>query len=47
MTNSQPCKTAGAPKACRNLARRYLFTLAPIGPDMVFLITVEVLLWIA
>lgn len=35
------------PKACPNLAHRYLLTLAPIGPDLVLLITLEVLLWIA
>lgn len=29
------------------LARCYLFTLAPIGPDLVLLITLEALLWIA
>lgn len=45
--NKQTCKTAGRPKACQNAARRYLFTLAPAGADLVLLITIEVLLWIA
>lgn len=47
MTKNQPCRTAGAPKACLNLARRYLLPLTPIGPDLVVLITLEVLLWTA
>jgi hypothetical protein len=47
MPNNHPCKTSGAPNCCRNLARRYLFSLAPIGPDLVLLATLEVLLWIA
>jgi len=47
MSNCQPCKTAGTPKACQNLARRYLLTLAPAGADLVLLIALEVLLWIA
>lgn len=38
---------APTPKACPNLARRYLFTLAPAGADLVLLFTLEVLLWIA
>lgn len=33
--------------ACQNLASRYLSTLAPIGPELVLLITLELLLWIA
>jgi hypothetical protein len=42
MKTFQPCKTAGTPKACPNLALRALFTLAPV-----LLITVEVLVWTA
>jgi hypothetical protein len=33
--------------ACPNFARRYLFTIAPAGADLVLLVTLEVLLWIA
>ena len=35
------------PKACPNSARRYLFTLARAGADLVLLVRLEVLLWIA
>ncbi|MBX9408992.1 hypothetical protein K5E40_25315 [Pseudomonas baetica] len=34
------------PKACPNLAYRYLFTLAPAGAELVLLIAIEVALWI-
>lgn len=47
MKTFQPCKTAGTPKACPNLALRALFTLAPAGLELVLLITVEVSVWIA
>ena len=40
------CKT-GTPKACPNKAQRYLFTIAPAGADLVLLIALEVLLWMA
>ncbi|MDA7085500.1 hypothetical protein PH586_03720 [Pseudomonas sp. SA3-5] len=33
--------------ACPNLASRYLLTLALSGADLVLLIALEVLLWIA
>lgn len=45
--NKQTCKLAGTPKACPNSARRYLFTLAPAGADLVLLAALEGLLWIA
>ncbi|WP_171006478.1 hypothetical protein [Pseudomonas sp. 2FG] len=45
--NNQTCKLAGANPACPNSAQRYLFTLAPAGADLVLLIAIEVLLWIA
>ena len=45
--NIPTCKLAGTPKACPNSARRYLFTLAPSGADLVLLVALEVLLWIA
>lgn len=35
------------PKACQNLARRYLLTIAPAGADLSLLFVLEVLLWIA
>ncbi len=47
MPNNLPCKTGGAQKACRNLAHRHLLTLAPLGPELLLLTTLEVLLWIA
>lgn len=47
MLSCQPCKSSRAPKACPNLARRYLFTIAPAGADLALLIVLEVLLWIA
>lgn len=47
MMNCQPCKTAGTPKACQYLAWRYLHTMAPIGSELVLLITLEMLLWTA
>ncbi|AOE87951.1 hypothetical protein THL1_5404 [Pseudomonas sp. TCU-HL1] len=47
MMNFQPCKAAGTPKTCPNLALRALLTLAPAGAELVLLITVEVLIWIA
>ena len=45
--NIPTCKKAGATPACPNSARRYLFTLAPAGADLVLLVALEVLLWIA
>lgn len=45
--HNQTCKTAGTPPAYPNSAQRYLFTLAPAGADLVLLIAIEVLLWIA
>lgn len=45
--NNQTCKLAGTPKACPNPARRYLFTLAPVGAGIVLLVALAVLLWIA
>ena len=38
---------APTPKACPNFAHRYLFALAPAGADLVLLIGLEVLLWMA
>ena len=38
---------APTPPACPNSARRYLFTLAPAGADLVLLVALEVLLWIS
>lgn len=45
--NNQTCKLAGTNPAAKNSARRYLFTLAPAGADLVLLVALEVLLWIA
>ena len=45
--NNQTCKTTGTPKACPNSAHRYLFALAPAGADLVLLVGLEVLLWMA
>lgn len=47
MTMKQPYESAGRPIACPNLARRYLFSISPAGTDLVLLIALEVLLWIA
>jgi hypothetical protein len=47
MPNCHPCKHRRAPNCCRNLAWCYLLTFAPIGSELVLLITLEVLLWIA
>lgn len=41
------CKQRVAPPAAKKSAQRYLFTLAPAGADLVLLIVIEVLLWIA
>lgn len=38
---------APTPKACPNSAHRYLFALAPAGADLVLLVGLEVLLWMA
>lgn len=35
--NNQTCKLAGANPAAKNSARRYLFTLAMTGADLVLL----------
>ena len=45
--NDQTCKSAGTAKACPNSAHRYLFALAPAGADLVLLVGLEVLLWMA
>ncbi|MDP3845936.1 MAG: hypothetical protein Q8R10_05865 [Pseudomonas sp.] len=45
--NNQTCKQRVAYSAAKNSAQRYLFTLAPAGADLVLLIAIEVLLWIA
>ena len=45
--DNQTRKTAGTPKACPNKAQRYLFNLAPAGADLMLLIGLEVLLWMA
>ncbi|WP_324731584.1 hypothetical protein [Pseudomonas paeninsulae] len=45
--SSQNGAFAPTGSACPNSARRYLFTLAPAGADLVLLIALEVLLWIA
>lgn len=45
--NNQTCKLAGANPAAQNSARRYLFALAPAGADLVLLLGLEVLLWMA
>ena len=45
--DNQTRKTAGTPKACPNSAHRYLFALAPAGADLVLLLGLEVLLWMA
>lgn len=47
MTYYQPCKPAGTPKACPQMAYHYLFTIAPIGAELVLQIALGVLLWIA
>jgi hypothetical protein len=47
MTNFQPCKAAGTPKACPQMAYHYLFTMAPIGAELVLQIALGVLLWTA
>jgi len=44
---NQTCKQRVAYPAAKNFARRYLFTIAPAGADLVLLVTLEVLLWIA
>ena len=45
--NNQTCKQRVAYSAARNSAHRYLFVLAPAGADLVLLIGLEVLLWMA
>jgi len=45
--NKQTCKSAGANPAGKNSARRYLFSLSPAGADLVLLLAIEVMLWIA
>lgn len=35
------------PKACQNLTRLPLFTIAPAGADLSLLLVLEVLQWIA
>lgn len=47
MTNCQPCKAAGTPKACPKMAYHYLFTIALTGAELVLQIALGVLLWIA
>ena len=46
MDNST-CKQRVAYPAAKKSAQRYLFTIAPAGADLVLLIALEVLLWIA
>ena len=41
------CKQRVAYPAAQNSAQLYLFTLAPVGADLVLLFGLEVLLWIA
>ncbi|WP_324734119.1 hypothetical protein [Pseudomonas paeninsulae] len=45
--NIQNGAQAPTGSACPILAHRYLFTIAPAGADLVLLIALEVLLWIA
>lgn len=45
--NIPTCKQRVTPPACPNSAQRYLFSIAPAGADLVLLVTLEVLLWIA
>lgn len=47
MTNCQPCKTAGTPKACPQMACHYLLTSAPIGAELMLQIVLGGLLWTA
>ena len=46
MDNST-CKQRVAYPAAKNSAQRYLFAIAPAGAELVLLIALEVLLWIA
>lgn len=47
MTNSQPCRAAGTPKACLEKAGCYLFAIAPAGSELVLILCLEVLIWTA
>lgn len=47
MTNNQTCKKRVTHSAAKNSARRYLVMPSPAGAELVLLLTLEVLLWIA
>lgn len=47
MTNCQPRKATGAPKACPNLAYRYLLSIAPTGVGFLLQITLGAQQWTA
>lgn len=47
MTTNQHCQLAVTGSACLHKANALLLALHPAGPDLILLLTLEVLLWTA